>query len=239
KSLYAPSRFLAEFTSERFGRSVDVLHTPIFFPTDIDTFEQPDHIPKPYVLFFGKMTVKKGILVLARAMREFLKTRPDWHFVAIGQNSEAPDGRSMLHHVKTILQDYLDRVLCIDALPHDRLLPIIKDSEFVAIPSLADNLPNALIESLYFKKRVVATTGSCFEDHLADPPAGILVKPNDALELTDALFTMAEMDELTIAKMERAAEIQSNRLSPEAIVPNLEKAFHAHIMRTRNLEETK
>lgn len=56
-----------------------------------------------------------------------------------------------------------DRVIIWSAFPHKQLYPIIKEADFVVQPSLMDNLPNACIEAMYFRKIIIGTDGASFE----------------------------------------------------------------------------
>ena len=69
----------------------------------------------------------------------------------------------------------------------------------MALPSLADNLPNAALEAMGFARPIIATTGSCFEQLITDGESGLLVAPDDPRKLARAIARAWSMSDGELA----------------------------------------
>lgn len=88
-------------------------------------------------------------MVIAEKLEEFLRKNPDYYFVFVG-NATVINGEEFGYMLRRMAGKYRDRVIIWVALPHKQLYPIIRKAEFVVLPSLMDNFPNACIEAMYF-----------------------------------------------------------------------------------------
>jgi glycosyltransferase involved in cell wall biosynthesis len=135
------------------------------------------------------------------------------------------DGSSELHLLSLGLgaSPALDRFkhTHIPSIAEDGLLSLIYSAADVfVLPSLADNLPNTMLESIACGTPVVASAVGGIPDTVRPGVTGVLVKPGDAAELRAALLGLLGNDSLRaemssncrkIALAEYSLELQARR----------------------------
>lgn len=225
-AVFAPCRRNAQIFGKDCRRAVRVIETP--FVNDVqeydDRYVDTYLKDKKYVLFFGALYVEKGILVIAEILERFLKDNPDHWFVFVG-NAWHTEGEQYTQILKRKAGKYVDRVLLWDALPHKQLYPIIKHADFVVLPSLMENLSNACIEAMYFKKVVIGTDGASFEQLITHGKSGLLCRIGDAGDLLDKMQTAVCMKEEQKIRMGDQARQRINKLKPEYAVKRLIRLY--------------
>lgn len=221
KAVYAPCAITAQKFGQESHRKVYVLETPFMndvVDEDICCIERLKG--KKFVLFFGIFTVEKGILVISKMIHNFLDKYKDFSFVFVGK-SYSIDGRNAVEILKRAAKEYEDRVVIFKAKPHEQLYPIIKAAEFVVLPYLNDNLPNACLEAMSFGKVVIGTDGGSFEQVIMHGKSGILCKSNDANDLLDKIDYVMSLDDKKIKEIGENAKKRIELLKPERAVRRL------------------
>ena len=194
--VFAPSRIMAAGVGKDIKKNVGVIETP-FFQEEV---EWDDHLlrtklkDKKYVLYFGRMSVDKGILIIKDILYKTLQKYPSCYFVFAG-GSWTHNGMSIEKELLLEAQEYKDKVLFTGMLPKEQLFPVIKSAEAILIPSLADNLPNSCAEAMALGKVVIGTDGSSLEQFIKDGKNGFLAEPGSAESLYSCLEYVLEMDE--------------------------------------------
>lgn len=212
--IFAPSRIMANGIEKDVRRKVAVIETP-FFQNDI---EFDDHIyqvklkDKKYILFFGRMSVDKGILTIRDVLYKVLSEYKDVYFVFIG-NSSTVDGVKIESELARAAKNYKNRIIFGGMLPKERLFPIIQNSEFVLMPSLADNFPNACAEAMSLGKIVIGTNGSSLEQFIKDGENGLLATPGDADSLYSCIIKALEMKDERRQYISRQAKKRVKQLN--------------------------
>ena len=92
------------------------------------------------------------------------------------------------------------------------------------LPSLSEGTPNGIIEAMSQGLSVIATAVGGIPD-VVTAETGILVTPNDSVELSEAIVKLAGDQELR-ARMGRAARLRYKELfSPEAVLPIMRSTY--------------
>jgi glycosyltransferase involved in cell wall biosynthesis len=190
RHVYAPSKALASLVSRRvLGKRITIIRTPFYLETtDFDESVASTLREAPYLLFFGKLERLKGFGTLAEALPAFLAACPDARAVIVGADKPAHLGPSMRASALGLLGSLAARVQFRDPLPHTSLYPIIRGARLVCLPSLADNLPNTLLESMGLGKPVIGTIGSSMDEVIEEKRTGFLVPPADSKALAETLI---------------------------------------------------
>lgn len=224
RHVYAPSRYVSELwrKHERLP-GVKVIPTPFVPPADPNDASLLNEIgiEQPYLLFFGRMNRLKGVHLLADALPTVLVKHPSWRAVFIGNDGAAPAGGSMQAYVQKRLADFGDRVIIRNAVPSAQLLPVVAAARLVVLPSLADNLPNAGLESIFMGRAIMAFRGSCFEEMLEHERTGLLVDMPDARALANALGAALDRPAAELERIGQAARKESVRWHPATILPKV------------------
>jgi glycosyltransferase involved in cell wall biosynthesis len=223
---YAPSRFVTDYVQKGYNfENVEVVETPFFqevVEPDRSVFESTLE-GKRYLLFFGRLTQMKGVHRLAEALPEVLRKHEDLHAVFAGADTNlAPGGGGMRDYIrKTIGGQFKDRLVFFDPLRHEQLYPIIENAEWVALPSIVDNLPNTCLEAMGLGRPVIATRGSCFEQLITDGETGLLCNADDSIDLQRILFTALNISPFDREKMAEHGKASLRRLHPDMAIPAL------------------
>ena len=226
KVIFAPCQITAYAFGRDCNRDVKVIETP--FINDVEDYDDSyfDNYlkDKKYILFFGSLYAEKGILIIADILERFLQKNPEYYFVFAGDACSI-DGEKSDNLLKRKAGKNADRVLIWSALPHEKLYPIIKGSDFVVLPSLMDNFPNACIEAMYFGKVVIGTDGASFEQLIIHGKSGLLCKIGDSEDLMKKIEQAALMTEDQKFQMGKRAQMRIERLKPDLAVNRLLRLY--------------
>jgi glycosyltransferase involved in cell wall biosynthesis len=221
-AVYAPCRNTAIAFGKDISRRVYTIENP--FVEDTKEFDQKYLTAylknKKYVLFFGTLYPEKGIKVIGECLNKFLADNRDLYFVFAGAPGSV-DGENAIDFLGRCALQYVDRTLFFPELIHSQLYPVIKNSEFVVLPSLMDNLPNACIEAMYFGKVVIGTDGASFEQLINHNVSGLLCKIGDSEDLLDKMEMAVSMDDSEKKRIGQNARKRIEKLRPEIAVKRL------------------
>lgn len=138
----------------------------------------------PVIGFVGEARAKKGLATLLLALRELNRTHPTALLLVGGVR--AGDDAALLSVFQKQHSD-----LCLRVIPHTadqpQLPPYYNLLDVVLLPSLAEGLPNALLEAMACARPVVATAAGGIPDVLHHNDNGVLVPKNDVAALTTAV----------------------------------------------------
>ena len=179
---YAPSKFLSDCCRGNWRNDVHIVRPPMML--DVQSEEKPPiELPKRYFLHFGQIGTRKGSEILATALKKVWKQEPA--FTMIWAGKEISGGEYECYCKKW--GDYTKNILWLGPIKKAILYFILKRAEASVLPSLIDNLPNTVIESLMFKVPVIGFKGSI--DELVEPGVnGELVQMGDESALADSLI---------------------------------------------------
>ncbi len=229
-AVFAPSNVHANAFAKDIHRKVAVIESPFCN----ECCEYDDSIyrnrlsGKKYVLFFGRLSVTKGILVIAKILEQFLRLNPEYSFVCCGIEQKGYK-ENLARVLKRSAGKHQERFIYMKALPHVSLYPIVEHADFVIFPSLSENFSNACMEAMHFEKVVIGTDGASFEQLIDDGKSGLLCMPGDSESLLDKMNQAAAMKEEQKAEMGRRAKERIDKLAPEFAVKELER-FYRYIL---------
>ncbi len=220
--VYAPSLLLKTTLERDAGlRDVHVIRSPVYLEaTDRDTGPYDALLKgKKYLLFVGWLELHKGIHILAQALPRILAAHPDCHAAFAGLDRWTPLGPSMRDYTTRICDRAKDRLVFLGQTPHSQLYPIVAGARLVVLPSLVDNLPNAMLEAMALGTPVVGTTGASFDEVIEDGRTGFLVTPGDAGALAEKVIEAWASPDLP--RIGEAARARASEFSPEKRVSEL------------------
>lgn len=140
------------------------------------------------ILAVGRLLPIKGFDVLIEAMRFLAQRGVDAELRVIGGGDAA---ESLAGLVKARRLE--DRVRLEGARPSEEVRAAMRDwCDIVAVPSRRDRLPNTIAEAFACGRPVVATPVGGIRELVEDGVSGLLVPPDDAGALADALVRLAE-----------------------------------------------
>lgn len=193
--VFAPSRITAAGLEKDIQRAVVVMETP-FRQEETkwdDSILRSRLESKRYLLFFGRMTVDKGIYVIRDMLHEILDRYREIHIVFAG-GINRHEGVLVSDELMEAAGEHGSRVVFLGLLPKERLLPVIDGAELILMPSLADNFPNACAEAMSLRKIVIGTDGSSLEQFIQDGVNGYLVERNNPGQLCRCVDRVLRME---------------------------------------------
>jgi glycosyltransferase involved in cell wall biosynthesis len=179
---YAPSRFVASHLSRKLGREVQVLRPPAFVEAK-PASQPPRALPARFLLHVGKPGSAKGAPSLAAALPAVWAAEPAFTLALAGRPGEELFAQAALRAGVPAA-----RVLALGPLEKPDLYATLLRAEAVVQPSLVDNLPNVVIESLLLGVPVVAFDGASLDELVETGVTGELVPAGDEPALARALL---------------------------------------------------
>lgn len=151
-------------------------------PNFVD-FPRLPTIPRQGLLFVGRLSVEKGVAILARAAAML----PTVHLRVAGEGPE----RKVL--------DGLDNVTRLGSVSGEVVRQQMNSSVALVVPSICyENFPRAIVEAFACSLPVIASRAGALSDLVKDGETGLLFEPGNPRDLADkvtwALAHLEEMD---------------------------------------------
>jgi glycosyltransferase involved in cell wall biosynthesis len=146
---------------------------------------QPARPPSPpgdpvRITFLGQLGPRKGVPELVSALGR-LAHRDDWVATIAG------DGDVEATTLQLAYEGILDRVNIPGWLDAAARTALLANSDILALPSHAENLPMVVLEALSHGVAVIATSVGAVPEVIEDGYNGLLVRPGDAASLSRAI----------------------------------------------------
>jgi glycosyltransferase involved in cell wall biosynthesis len=176
---------------------------------DVDRFASgaSHRHPRPYLLAAGRFTRQKGFDVLLEAAAQMQAVRSAHVDVLIaGDGAEEDRLRRLVeqHRLAT-------NVHFLGAVDAERMATLYRGALAVVVPSRWEGLPLVCLEAMASGRPVVASAVDGIPDAVLDGQSGLLVPPDDASALADALERLVDdpalADRFGAAGAQRAREI--------------------------------
>ncbi|NUM31880.1 MAG: glycosyltransferase family 4 protein [Bacteroidetes bacterium] len=236
--IFGPSKKIGDFISKKFNKNVEIIESP--FLVDKSVFDETilnEILTKtsqnPYLLYFGSLTVLKGVTDIAEILNDFFEKHNEYYFVFVGKTIDV-DGVSILEILKEKAGKYYDRIIWKNSLEHKFLYPIIEKADLVVLPSRIDNFPNTCIEAMAIGKIVIGTFETSFEQLIDNNISGILCKPANPQSLINTIDFALKLNNDDKQKMSQNAIDRIEKLKPEIVVKKLIDYYKTVIERNNN-----
>ncbi|MDE6845126.1 MAG: glycosyltransferase family 4 protein, partial [Lachnospiraceae bacterium] len=225
-AVFAPSKVNANAFAKDTHRRVQVIETPFWNEcSEYDASVYHNRLEgKKYFLFFGRLTITKGVLVIANILERFLELNREYYFVCCGIE-QGGCKENLVRSLRNGAGKYRDRFIYVKALPHNSLYPIVMQADFVICPSFIENFSNTCMEAMYFERVVIGTDGASYEQLIDDGENGLLCIPGDSESLLDKMNEAAAMNEAQKTEMGRKARRRIDKLAPEIMVKKLVRYY--------------
>ena len=177
--------------------------------------------PEPArVLFLGALNEKKGALVFLEAIRRTVAARTEATFAVAGDFTEK--NPAFLEQWQAALGaargELGSRQLeLLGHIPLAETVRQIKRAAVVVLPSLFDEFSRALVESLILGRPVVTTKNVGAWPLVAEHVCGLVVEPNNAPALAEAIDAVLEPGSHYFANAQQFAHRLLHEVSPEVV----------------------
>ncbi|MFQ6104434.1 MAG: glycosyltransferase family 4 protein [Candidatus Glassbacteria bacterium] len=164
------------------------------------------------VLFFGRLSIYKGLEVLYEAAPLVTERVPNVHFIVAGRpvpgyEPPAPPPLENDSHIE-VHSDYVT---------NSELARFFQMASVVVCPYIDATQSGVVLTAYAFDKPVVATETGGLPEYVIHNQTGILIPPNDPGALSDALVEVLSNRELMDRLTEGVREIKDGQLSWDAI----------------------
>jgi len=158
---------------------------------------------------------RKGGDVLLRALQS-LGSRPGWRLALMGEGGDTWLRQSPVPvHLLGFKTEPSDIVLCYAA------------ADVVVIPSVLENLPNTLIESIACGRAVVGSDCGGIRDGIIHENTGLLVRQGNAGDLAAALVSILDSDERRAAMEHQARVLFEREFSAALEIDRIEALYRS------------
>lgn len=208
----------------------DELITVIHNGLDTGKYAQPLNPPvtkselgldqaRPTISMIARLHPVKGHRYFLQAAREVLDRGEKVQFLIIGEGS-----------YRTQIQKWIQDL----SLEGDVLMPgyyspienIYRVSDLLAVPSLMEGLGLVVLEAMYFKVPVVASNIGGIQEIIRHRENGLLVEPEDAHGLAEAIITLLQDQKLALQLTEAGQETLPF-FSPQRMARQVEETYHS------------
>ena len=100
-------------------------------------------------------------------------------------------------------------------------MPVIKNADFILMPSRIENFPNACVESMSLSKIVIASKGISFEQLINDKENGFLFENANSKDLLKVIEQVLNLSKERKKEIEKNAKKTVERLHPDITVKKL------------------
>jgi glycosyltransferase involved in cell wall biosynthesis len=222
----SPTKALANIVEHKWNiKNIKII--PNFF--DLRQYQPDESIynaffkDEEYLLFYGRLEVRKGVHILAKALPAIFRKHPKIKMAFIGKDFDYAERGSMKNYIISMNSEFHENLLFVDSIPHDQLYPIIQQAKLVILPSLWENFPYACLEAMSFGKVVVATSGSGYGEILEDGVSGYLVEPGNVQKLEQKITNLLKTN--PDPAIGRNAKARINSFKPTVVVNNMVKYY--------------
>jgi glycosyltransferase involved in cell wall biosynthesis len=179
--IIAPTAYIAQQARAALGDALNIEQIPLPAPRALlNSAQLPTVSPqRGDVVFLGRLEVRKGILPLIAACQRLWDAGVEFCLTAIGNDTwYYRQGQSMKTFLRHHYARYLDagQLVLADAIAPPQLYTRIAQAWCIVVPSIWENFPNTVLESLLLRKVVLANSGLGHEEMLttASHPLGLL-----------------------------------------------------------------
>ena len=156
---------------------------------DVAHWSQPDVVPMPgfegttNILYTGRAEKRKGLAVLIRAFGMVNARNPETRLVIVG-----PDSRARRRYEAWVVRSSRRGIIFVPQQPYKDLLRFHRASTVFCSPALGNESQGyVLMEAMAAGTPVIASNIDGYASVITHGVDGLLVRPNDAMALADAL----------------------------------------------------
>lgn len=202
---------------------------------DVDHWSQPDVVPIPgfegtrNILFTGRAEKRKGLGVLIRAFGMVNARDPETRLIVVG-----PDSSARRHFEAWVASTGRRGIVFVPQQPYAELVRFHRASHVFCSPALGhESQGYVLLEAMAAGLPVVASNIEGYASVITHGLDGLLVRPNDAMSLADALTGL-----LNDPKRGRALAAEGRRTVEEYSWPRVTQRVLSYYERLRDQQET-
>lgn len=158
--IISPSYYLVQELNKRMdlpNEKIHIVPNPYQLNFDIKDFSYE----KDHYVFFGKLTPQKGCLELLNAFEKIWNKGCRYKLTVIGGGNHLfhPENEDMIHFLQNKYKKYIENGLLFfpGSVPPSKINNYLNQAHVIIIPSLTDNLPYTVLETMGVGKIVLVS----------------------------------------------------------------------------------
>ncbi|GAK99370.1 glycosyltransferase [Nonlabens ulvanivorans] len=192
-ALTSVSNFTSQKTKTLFNLSFDIKVIPNLIALDkfVPTSSKSQ---VPYIINFGSVIRKKGVIALARAFNFIAQNNSEVQLKYLGRDvKDALTGKMTSELIKLEIDErFHHRVTFISQVSYDKVNSYINDASVVCLPSYAEAFPMTWLEAMALEKPLVTSNIGWATELMIQNQTGLMVNPDDISEFSMALKRLLE-----------------------------------------------
>lgn len=224
------SHFTAQKTKELFNLSFDITVIPNLIA--LKNFKPAGQQSKvPYILNFGSVIRKKGVIALAKAFNRLAQTNDEVHLKYLGKDIEdALTGIMTSDLIKQEIDpEYHDRVVFLNQVPYEKVNSYINEATVVCLPSYAEAFPMTWLEAMALEKPLVTSNIGWASELMINEITGLMIHPDQTAAFMQAIDRMITDREFALeCGLSARKHLQTHFSKAQIIEKNI--AFYQHLM---------
>lgn len=170
--------------------------------------------PTPTLLYVGRLAREKGLFTLVDAFEIVAQQTPDARLVVVGDGGLRPELERLVEN-----RGLRDRVVFAGHVRHDNIATFFAKADIVLVPSTwPEPLGIVILEALYLRKVVIATSHGGITDIIKNGVNGLLVPPGNPIALAEAILLVLGNPDLADRLRNSGPPTVLNEFSPEALL---------------------
>lgn len=183
------------------------------------------------LLFIGRITWRKGIHVLLKALPKVINQIEEVVIIIAGARDKNYYETLLKLTYKLNLNNF---VIFKHRLSEQEKYDQMLDCTIFVLPSIKEYTPVGLLEAQTLGKPVVTTSVGAIPEIVIHGKTGLLVKPNNPEELAEAIVTLLQNESLRMTMSFNARKLAKNFVL-EKTVDRLERLYHQLLQQGRPL----
>jgi len=164
----------------------------LFSPSCVDEeIRRRYGITGPFILYVGRLSAKKGVDLVLKAMPIVLRDFPDAMLLVVGDGED----REALEGLARTLGLHDTRVIFTGALPHEKLPPYYATADLFVAPSASEGFGLAFAEAIASGTPAVGTNLPSLREILDERETGFVVKENSSEAIAEKLISVLQIKE--------------------------------------------
>ncbi|MBC7109711.1 MAG: glycosyltransferase family 4 protein [Archaeoglobi archaeon] len=210
--------FIEHFTSSPVSVIPNGVDTEKFFPAkDKEKLKEKFGIEGDVILYVGRMSFRKGPHVLLNAFSSI----PNATLVMVGSGELLPFLRA-----QTKILGIEERVVFTGHVSEEKLSEIYRMADIFVLPSItSEAFGIVLLEAMASGVPVIASDTGGIREIISGSGAGLLVTPENELELRKAIEKLLKCKNLREEYGERGRELAERKYSWKVVVPKIEELY--------------
>ena len=218
--LSSPTKSLAQIVSKMWQiekEKITIIPNPINIQEFKKYFKASQTQEKKYLLYLGRIERLKGVDIFLKSLEIVIEKYPKLSIFFAG----GIDQTYNQDNLKKIPQKIKKNLVFLGELSRHQVFAYIQGAQMGILPSLWENLPYTLLESLASGKVIIASDCGGFKEIIKDNQNGLLVQPGSSQHLAQKIIEGLKLEKNKIKQIENDAKDTALGYDLKEIIPRI------------------